>query len=230
MYRPTDAESRLSYLLALEQVEIDAAITRYQGHLADLIEEIRRLLSRPRAQRTAEEEARIAHLRMIQAHAFNEDETLPIEVRTFYAALAVEKIAQDAVLAASGKGTVAQLERQMEEIRSREGLSGHENWPGEEAPHNYRHLAGCREELLKDIEHTLVAFLLRKYRMGELAEIYETDREAFDIQREVGRILMMESGSFPAEQELLEGYVGKTYGRDAVLRVLSRVRAIRSAA
>lgn len=223
-----DAQSRLSYLLVPEQAGIDADLATYQGHLADLIQDIRVLLHRPHEQRTHEVEARIAHLRMIQAHQFCEDETLPAEVRTFYAALAVERIAQDAEIAASGKGAVAQLTRQMEEVKSREGLAPDENWLSNEGPQDYRRLAEQREKLLRSIEQTIVVFLLRRYHLDEQAELYETDRVTFEVQREVGRILMMEGGSPPTEEDLLNGYLGRTYGPGAIERVLSRLREIRS--
>ncbi len=223
----TKAESRLSFLLGIEQSEIDADLARYYGRVAELIEEIRQLLHRPRAERGVEVEAKVAHLRMIQAHEFCVDATLPPEVKTFYAALGAEAIAQDAGFAAAEKGAVAELARQMQEIREREAQPCEETWGRGEGPQDYQELAGRHAELLQNIEQTMIVFLLRRYRLDDQADLYEKDRATFEIQREIGRILMMESGSPPAEQELLNGYLGKNYGQGAVQRVLSRLREIR---
>lgn len=224
------AESRLSYLLAMEPVEIDADLAKYQGRMSELIEDIRSLLHRPREQRTAEVEARIAHLRLIQAHEFCADETLPVEVRTFYAALGAEKVAQDAGIAAFEKGSLAQLSREMEEMKQRVELTDEEAWMRGEDSADYRRLAARQKETVERIEQTLIAFSLRRYGLTRPADLYENDRATFEVQREVGRILMMEGGAPPTEKELLEGYLGKRYGRDAVQRVLSRLQEIRSAA
>lgn len=223
------ADNKLIQLLAMEQGAVDADLGRYKGRVSELVGEIQSLLRLPREQKTRTVETRVGHLTMIQAHEFHRDEAIPKEVKTFYTAFGAERIAQEAEVAAFEKGTVSQLSARMEEIRVREGLVGDEYWMTGDGPDDYRQLVDQQEALLDRIHETVFIFFLRRYRLEEYADLYERNRLAFEIQREVGRRLIHELGVSAEWQRLLGNCFRARFGAAALGRVVARVEAIRTA-
>jgi len=173
---------------------------------------------------TPETDARLAHLLMVQAHKLCQGDKLPPEIKTFYAAISADRIASEAVTVAMDKGELAELSASIDAVRRREGLTGDEEWRLGEGPADYRQLEAKAGRVIDRITDTIFAYMLRRYRLEEHAELFERDRVAFEIQREVGHRVLYGTGA----ERLMDKYFRETYGAAALRRVKLRTKQLRA--
>jgi hypothetical protein len=127
------------------------------------------------------------HRQMARAKVIRSQEAIPEEQKVFFAALAAEHIAEEAVGIAGDKGRLAELSRLLEEIRIREGLDDDDFWQIGEGPEDHEELEREWEKLAEKVRDTITAYTFRRYRLNDIADLYENDRTQFDALRERGR-------------------------------------------
>ena len=213
----------------MKRSEIDRGLKSAEGDIVALAAEISSLLAIPLAARTPEMDARLAHLLMVQAHELCRNDTLPPELKTFYAAFGAGYVAQDAEMVAADKDTLADLSVRINVIRRREGLAADEYWARDKGPADYRKLDAEFERVMEGITDMVFAFMLRRYRLDSCAELFEQDRVKFEIQREVGRRIISPARRDTATiEKLMDDYCRKHYGAAALRRVKARTRQLRN--
>lgn len=210
-----------------KQDVIDRDLRCAEEDIRTITNEISSLFGLPLTARTPEIDARLAHLLMVRAHDLCRRDSVAPELNTFYAAFAAGHIVQDAEMVAEDKGTCAELSSRMDFIRRREGLADDEFWEMHEGPQDYRDLDDELGRVLQRIEETVFAFVLRRYHMGEQADLFERDRVEFEIQREVGRRVISPPRKETEDiEKQMDDYFCSEYGEDALLHVQSRVKEL----
>lgn len=180
--------------------------------------------------RTADDEARIAHLMMVQAHELCRAPGVLPEFKMFYAAFGTGNIVQLAETVAMDQGRLAELRRQMDEIRRREGLSPDEDWFHQGGPPDHRTLEAEADALGDRIVDTVLIAVLNRYGLTEQAKVYEHDRRQWDFLREAGsRVITGSDGDSAGVETILDQHYIESYGETFVLDLQRRVAAIREA-
>lgn len=224
-----DPSKTLDLLFALEPQVITHDLRRAEEDIRSIADEIASVQAIPFDAKTPEIEARRAHLFMIQAHELCRRDTIAPEVQTFYAAFGAGHIAQDAEMVTGDKDTCAELSRQMDAIRRREGLADDEFWAMRgEGPQDYRDLNDEFGRVLERVADTIFIFAFRRYHLNGQADLFERDRVTFEIHREIGRRVIMPLKKDAADVEkMMDDYFRREYGTAAFERVLARVQEIR---
>lgn len=219
----------LELLFAIEPQIITRDLHDAEDDLRSVATEISSLLGIPFDAKTSEIDARLAHLLMIQAHEFCRRDTIAPEVQTFYAAFGAGHIAQDAEMVAADRDSCAELSARMDAIRRREGLADDEFWEmRHEGPQDYRDLSEKFGQMLERVADTIFVFVLRRYHLNAQADLHERDRVAFEVQREIGRRVIMSPREDAEDvQKMMDDYFRREYGEAAFERVLARVKQIR---
>jgi hypothetical protein len=136
---------------------------------------------------------------MIQAHELCRTETVAPEVQIYYAGFGAGHIAQAPKRVAAVKDTCAELLRKIEVIRLREGLAADEFWvTQDEGPQGFRDRDEQFGRVLKRVADTIFVFALHRYYLKDQADLFERDRVAFEIQREIGLRVIMPVKTFAA--------------------------------
>ncbi len=218
----------LAFLFKIEPQVIENDIRRAQENIRSITDEIALVKAVPFHERTPEMEARRAHLFMIQTHELCRRDTVAPEVQTFYASLGAGYIAQDAEMVAANRDTCAELSKQMDDIRRREGFAPDECWVMRwEGPQDYRDLSEQFCRVLDGITDTIFVFALRRYHLDDQADLFEKDRVTFDIQREIGRRVIRPLLENEADvEDMIDDGFRRKYGSSAFKRVLDRAQEI----
>jgi hypothetical protein len=177
--------------------------------------------------RTAADEARTAHLTMVQAYALCQTKTTLPDFQVFYASFGAGNIMQMAEAVAFNQGKLAELGRQMSEIRRREGLAEDEYWLRERSPLNHQKLEAEADAIGDRIVDTVMISVLNRYRLHKLAEIYENDRRQWDLLREVGARAVMGDDDNTDAERLMDAHQAKEYGDDFVTEVHKRASQVK---
>lgn len=223
----TDSTETLDMLFGMEQVAIDRDLEVVKDKIRQVAAELSSLSAVPLAAKTSETNARILHLLMVQAHELCRHEAVEPEIKTFYAAFGAGHIAQEVEGVATNKDTLAELSSRMDAIRVREGLAEDEFWAFKhEGPSDYQELSAEFGRILERVTDTVFLFALRRYHLGDVADLFEKDRVLFEIQREVGRRLIFPSRDDEVEK-LMDDYFRREYGEEARQRVRSRTKELR---
>ena len=166
---------------------------------------------------------------MVVAYERRRRDAVASELKTFYAAFGAGHIAQDAEMVAADKDTCAKLSSRMDVIRRREGLADDELWAMQhEGPQDYRELSDEFGRVLERVADTVFAFVLRRYHMDEHADLFERNRVAFEIQREVGRRVISPPRKETEDiEKQMDDYFRREYGADALHRVQARAKELR---
>ena len=78
------------------------------------------------------------------------------------------------------------------------------------------------------IRDTIFAFALRRYQMDEIADLFENDRIAFEIQREIGRRgFHTPRKETEAVEKLMDDYFRNRFGAKVLQRIQTRAKEIR---
>jgi hypothetical protein len=73
----------------------------------------------------------------------------------------------------------------------------------------------------------IFVFMLRRYRLDEHANLFEQDRATFEIQREIGRRVVMSTRTEAVEiEKRMDDYFRKQYGVGALRQVLRRAQQL----
>lgn len=177
--------------------------------------------------RTPEIEARIAHLTMILAYALCSQSNVLPEVKTLYAAMGAGQVMQDAEFQAYTKGRLNEIAQRMEDIRKRDGLLDEEIWHHNTPPEDYIALDKEHDELSESITDTIFVYTLQQYRLKDQAELFENDRRTFEINREVGRRLLLSDKEPEGVEELMDRSIRMNYGEETLNKIRSRIQQIK---
>jgi hypothetical protein len=223
----TDSTETLDILFGMEQAAIDRDLVVVEDKIRRVGAELSSLSAIPLDAKTSETNARLLHLLMVQAHELCRHEAVASEIKTFYAAFGAGHVAQEVESVATSKDTLAELSSRMDTIRVREGLAEDEFWAFKhEGPPDYQELSAEFGRILERVTDTVFLFALRRYRLGDVADLFETDRVLFEIQREVGRRVIFPSLDDNTEK-LMEDYFRREYGERAIERVRLRTGELR---
>ena len=136
------------------------------------------------------------HQQMVRAKILQSREYLPPEIRLLYAVLPAETIASEATSVAQTKGRLGELNEKMEEIAEREGLEDGEYWLIGEGPDDYEVLSSESDQIFQQVQDTVLTTILRRYELGEIADLLENDEAKFDELREAGRVQVFGNAKF----------------------------------
>jgi hypothetical protein len=183
-----DPAAMLRILFAIPKRQIDHDVALGEQDLNRLCEEVAAILAEQREKNDDPEiDARLNHKLMVQAKAAQINELLPDEYKIFVAASNANMIANESVCAADEKGKIAELSRRIMEIEKREGLEDDEFWPQGEWPDDYQELAKESDQLTSQVSETIFTYVLRRYHLEAIANLFENDRDRYESLFEQGR-------------------------------------------
>lgn len=189
-----DRAEMLRILFAIPQSQIDRDIAAGQEDFQRLVEQTRTISVQYRDSNDPKIAARHHHQQMVQGKVARRLDALPEEYRLFLVAMAADEIAEEAVCEAHDKGRLGELGRQMDEIRKREGVHQDHHWVTG-GPADYQEACQESEQLFDKVHDTIFTTLLARYRLDDVTEMYEKDRDRYDELREEGRKLVFETGA-----------------------------------
>lgn len=207
----------------IEQRAIDEELARVGSDL----EEFKRHRVHQKARReTPRERALEAHGFLVMASVLSRKEHILPEFRVHLADFAARRLTEDAQFLAYKKGRLAETGAQMEVIRVREGLLDPlDYWPLGEGPDDYKALVEESSRECERIADTVMATILRRYRMDDLASLFEQDRRSFELQSEIGRRIGVAKDE--TDSEWMDQHIREEYGDDALVLVHHRIAEIR---
>jgi hypothetical protein len=188
----SDPAAMLRLLFAIPQTQIDHDAAEGERDFDRLIQETYASHLEHRDNKEPKVAAEYHHKQMVRAKVLYHRENLPEEYKLFYAAMAANKIAEEAVSVAHEQGRLAELGRRMDEIQKREELQDDEFWPIGEGPADYQELSNESEELYDKVRDTVFTTVLCRYRLNDIADLYENDRNRYDELSERGRKMIFE--------------------------------------
>lgn len=223
-----DPTRTLEAFNAIDPQTIAKDLREAEGNLAQVSLRIKALRTSNRASRTPETYATLAHLAMVQAHELCRMDHIAPEYKMFYAALGADDLMTAVEMASYTKGRLGELAVQMEEIRRRQGLAEGDVFFRWEAPPDYLELASESEQIFKKVSGTVFAHVLRRYHLHEQADLFDHNRQEFQIQVEIGRRAMVgDLTGMPEVAAAMDTEFEKEHGMAALLRVRQRAAEIR---
>ena len=217
----------LSHFYAITPEEIMRDLRDAEGQLDDVIARMSTLNSIKYTERTAPQEAQIAHYMMVQAHELCRSTSIAREFKVFYASFGAGNIVNLADELALDQGRQAEIMRQMESIRQREGMKSGEDFTYNQGPPDHQKLEAESDRISDGIVETLMVSLLNRYHLPEEAKLYEQDRRLWKFLREVGGRVIV--GSEPIGEQLVDRYLAGKYGQQFVEQLRDRVTDLRNA-
>jgi hypothetical protein len=210
-----DTSTTLRLFFDIEPATIARDLERVRRNPCGIASELASVRVQSRNASNPEHDARRKHLFMIQACGLCCRDDISPEVRTFFASFGAGDIAQAAEMIAAFKYASAE-----------DGAVDGEKHPGER-PKDDREIGDKYEKILERVADTVLVTVLRRYHLEDLADLFESDRVAFEINREIGRrICMPATKEFGDAAELMDGYFRDQYGDEAMAKVLARVAEI----
>ena len=183
----TNRAEALRIFFSIPQAQIDRDLGGALFDIKRIFEEISAYYALAEEGRTPELSARRYHNRFLQAHCMRKLPAICEAEALFHAVWAAEDIVNDAAMNALEKGQIGELMRRMKEIEQREGLKENDYWSIGEGPPEYQAANAQSDVLLEKIDEAVMPCVLRRYRFGAVADMYENNRMEFDVMREVGR-------------------------------------------
>lgn len=224
-----DPVATLAYFFGLGEDVIRCDLERVKKDPDAIHREAKALQAVNYKARSAEIEGKIHHLTMVRAHQLCGLPHIVPEFKTFYAGFGAGGVTQDAEMVAHEKGRLAALSEKMAEIRKREDLLPEEFWYRGEGPDDYEVLENEYGEVSGGIVDTIFVHTLRRYRLNEQADLYEADSKEFEIQREIGRRILLSPKENELEmEELMDSNIRDNYGSDVLSRIRRRVEKLRA--
>lgn len=218
----------LAIFLSIDPKVIARDLQEAKEQLRRVVDTISSLRAVHYKSRTPEIEAKISHFMMIQAHELANMPHVESEFKTFYASFGAGEVVQNAEEAAFNKGKLAELSRKMEEIRKREGLADEEYWYRHQGPADYQALEMESDDIAEKVTETIFVHVLRRYSLGEQADLYEKNRVQYEILRETGSRVLMGKTDLPHDvQVMMDTYIAKQYGKPALEVIRKRSEELR---
>lgn len=216
-------ERMLDIFLNIDPSVIKRDLDNVEGSLTEVVGAAKKLRRIAQADRTPEDSAKLAHLTLLQAcEVARHPNFLPEQV-VFHAAHAADGICQDATSVAFNRGQLADLAGKLRELERRDGLKTDEYWAQGEGPEDYQDVSKELDELLDKIRDTLFVHILRTYHLADVADQFENDRLAFEIEREVGRRLVFHDRITDTDD-----YFARIFGTEAWEKVRARLKELRT--
>lgn len=178
----------------------------------------KRIRSIPYSDRSVSDTVALWHGEMLLGYWFSQQELVPIDMAIYYAAMSVATIASDAVSAAMDRGELLELLREIREIEQQHGLEEDDFWFTYEGPEDWQELQEKAGDIMEGIDEVVFEDVLRRYGLGEIADLHEKDRMRFDVMKEAGRRALWKEDS-ESENDAnvtMRNYLLKEYGASAV--------------
>jgi hypothetical protein len=182
-----DSAAVLRHLFAIHPSQIDRDTAEGHRDVEELMEVTAESLLGQRDSADPEVVARYLHTNMVRAVVARSLGTFSEGFTLFFSASAADAIAEEAKLVALGGGRLAELGLRMDAIRRREGLAEDESWPVGEGPIDYQDISDESSALFTKVYDTTFTTVLRRYDLGDIADLYESDRPAYEELWEIGR-------------------------------------------
>lgn len=216
-------EQMLDVFLNIDPSVIKRDLDNVEGSLTEVVGAAKKLRLTPQADRTPEDSAKLAHLTLLQACEVARHPNFLPEHVTYHTAQAVESICLDATSVAFNRGQLADLAGKLREFERQDGLKTDEYWAKGDGPEDYQDISKELDDLLDEIRDTLFVHILRTYHLTDIADRFENDRLAFEIDREVGRHLFFHDRITDTYD-----YFARVFGTEAWEKVCSRLKALRT--
>ena len=215
----------LRIFFSIPQARIDRDLGGALFDVKRICEEIDAYCALAEQERTPELSARRYHNQFLQAHCMRKLPAICEAEAMFHVMRVAEDIVNDAAMNALEKGQIGELMRRMEEIERREGLKERDYWSIGEGPPDYQAANAQSDILLDKIDDAVMPCVLRRYRFGAVADLYENNRMEFDVMREVGRLRVFPEKTTKLDDGESKGtYFLETYGQAAVDLFYQRLR------
>lgn len=138
----------------------------------------------------AREKAELSHNLLISGWAVWQSDLVEPDVSLLAAALPALQIAEMACTEASSRGTLARIQQELDML-----VCNHAEEVTWSTADNiqYQRFLRLNEEadrILESIHDSVFVDIMRRYHLEEVAEIFEKNRETFEIRLEVGRRLI----------------------------------------
>jgi hypothetical protein len=190
-----DPAEMLRSLFAIPTIQIDNDLADAEGQRHNLVDIARDSRGQRLCRKDPAADAIFHHRQMVLAKVFYSMGGVPEEQRLFFAKMAATDIAEEALAVAYNFGRLAELNRLIGEIESREGLEGDESWPLGAGPEDYQALARECGTLFDQVRVAVFTTVLRRYYLDEVLGMYENDPERFADVVEAGRQQIFEGRS-----------------------------------
>lgn len=218
----------LEILFSMEESDVERDLWKIRENGCAFANAIQWLAQLPLNAKSAETDARLAHLFMVQAHELCRRYNVPAELKTFSAAFGASQVVQDAGRVAMERDKLAELSHLMDRVRQRAGLAENELWLDNHAHEDYTSLKEEYKRVLKSIVDTVFIEVLRRYYLDDIADLFEHDRTEFEIQREIGRRYMVKKAEeISLIDRITDDLFEMEYGEQALRRVRIRLKEIR---
>ena len=139
-------------------------------------------------------------------------------------------ITGDAQMLAANKGRLGEINALTDAIRRREGMEPVDDWMLGEGPADYQALVKESERLLDRIADAVLPMVLRRYRLNDMADLFERDRRTYDLRVEIGRRISGGTLADPQQDAWHDQRLVQQYGPDGLRHVQERVAQIHSMA
>ncbi len=176
----------LRLFLAIPKADIDRDIAATPDNFDSIWPLIQAYHRLPDGERTPEVHSRHLHTQMIHACSARAHPRFPDIISIHLAAVGAREVARLAVQIAYESGELGRLNRKIDRIRADAGVEDEEDWEGKEKPAGYEDLLERSGELLTKIESMMVVDVLRRYRLGHIADLFENEPEVFDQKVRAG--------------------------------------------
>lgn len=161
-----DSVSMLRLLFAISQGQIDHDVSDGERDFDRMMQDTKASKLERRTNNEPKVEARYYHKQLVRAKVLLSRENTPEEYTLFFATMAANSIAEEAVSVALKNGRLAELGHRMDEIQMRVGLEDDECWLVGEGPDDYQVVSNESEELYEKVHDTVFTTVLRRYRLN----------------------------------------------------------------
>jgi hypothetical protein len=190
-----DPAAVLRLFFAIPQSQIERDVAEGEGDFGRLLEQLRDVDLGSRVSQDPAVHALYHHRQMVRAKALRSLDGVSEEMKFQFIHMAADHVAEEAVRVAHEQGQIAALGERMRGIEEREGLKDGEYWPLGEGPEDYQTLVAESDTLYRNVRDTVLASVLRRYGLDDVADLFENHRTRFDATVERGRRMIFERGS-----------------------------------
>ena len=221
-------EDGLSIFLSMDESSVKNDLADVEENFEQRNNRLKEYRSISYSSRTPAQTADYYHNLMLQAFFLNEHSPVPVDLRLCNADMAVETIAEEAVMnSLSTSESLLKLEAKIKAMREHEGLEDDEYWPIGEGPEDYEGLSEESEKIIDQIRSFVKAHVFHRYSLSEFADLYESDRMKYEVMREAGRrVLFAEKEGASDMIPTIEGILSKKHGQEALVLLSERLQTI----
>ncbi len=168
------------------------------------------------------------HKRMLEGAKIWKNGWLHEDLSLVAASLPAQQIAEMACSAATRKGKLARLYREMTAIHEEHGLDEDSALQPKYRPRSYGLLIESSEKLFRDVFSTVFVQVLDRYSLSKISQLFEQKPSVFEVRFEVGRRLLDPNSLDDIEgNKMVEQSLRDRFGENSVADLHSRLAACR---